>query len=170
MVRHPFPPAIAAASTATTNPRACLGIPRGPLCCQRRDQSGLEKLMQDRSDPYLLPIQELDIPRIAAIALEEGKELQHLWDGLTALNATLRMQVEDGAATKEDLDAALRLYAEVMRHAPTTIAAAAGAEGAGSGGDAIPKSLSEDEWRREWEEPLREFRIIVRAGGDTRIP
>ncbi|EAN98668.1 hypothetical protein C3747_23g122 [Trypanosoma cruzi] len=137
------------------------GTALGSLCCQRRGQSALHKLLQDPSDPYLRPIQDLDMPQIAAIAKNGKKEAQHLLDGLTAITVSLSVQLGGNGVTEEDIDAAFSVYTEVLRHAPGTAGAA------GIGDDA--GSVSEDVWRMEWERPLEEFRVVFRLTGDTRL-
>ncbi|KAH9599372.1 hypothetical protein LSM04_008108 [Trypanosoma melophagium] len=153
------------------------------LVMQRRQQGALSKLLHESSDPYLLPIQEMDIPRIAAIVLtREGKELHHLFDGLIAVNVTLGAQVRSGAVTQEELDAAFSVYTEVLRHAPTTISSPCDKEVLDNNSNninnnnsaavhhgVVERRVPEDVWKSEWEALVEEFLVIFRASGDTRL-
>ncbi|ORC87796.1 uncharacterized protein TM35_000202050 [Trypanosoma theileri] len=152
-------------------------LPTAFITLQRRQQGALSKLLHNPDDPYLLPIREMDIPRIAVVALTEGKELQHLCDGLIAVNVTLGAQVRSGAVTQEELDAAFSVYKEVLRHAPRTISSSYNDVNTVNNEnnnttvhhDLVERRVPEDVWRSEWESPLEEFLLIFRASGDTRL-
>ncbi|RNF26642.1 uncharacterized protein Tco025E_01104 [Trypanosoma conorhini] len=148
------------ATTAAAAMSVGCGTSVGALCCQRRHQGALHKLLHDHSDPYLQPIEEVDLPQLAAVATAGGGGPQHLLDGLTAATVVLAVQVRAGAATPRDADAAFAVYAAVMCLAP----------GAASGADGNAGGVSAEAWRSEWEGPLEEFRAVFRRTGDSRIP
>lgn len=101
---------------------------------------------------------------------------RHVWEGLCALNAVLRMQMESVSweeveapptpPSQEEMDAAYALYLFIMSHAPLKyIDSSAAAVPAGTEGD---WRIGEACWREDYVEELEQLGLLFQAAGDPR--
>ncbi|KAG8344828.1 hypothetical protein ERJ75_000058600 [Trypanosoma vivax] len=115
-------------------------------------------------DPFMRAVENLDLPRISALVFAgttnemngDSGLLRRLWEGLIAATTVLRILAEDSSVTRTGLDAALAVYAEVLRLSPHESQRKA--------------LLTLEEWETDWEPALEEFRAAFHATGDGRLP
>lgn len=82
-------------------------------------------------------------------ALQTERVVSHLFDGLCAVSAAIRMQAEDGAATPEELEAVRRVCAAVVAAQETG-------------------SITAERWAADFAAEMAELEVIWRHLGDPR--
>ncbi|KAG5481517.1 hypothetical protein LSCM1_05535 [Leishmania martiniquensis] len=88
-------------------------------------------------------------PQERKAALQMERVVSHLFDGLCAMSAAMRMQAEEGTASVEQCDAAFRVYERIMSAYRDGIIAA-------------------DRWRADFAPELEELRVTWQHLGDPR--
>ncbi|CAJ1007214.1 hypothetical protein Q4I28_002528 [Leishmania naiffi] len=90
------------------------------------------------------------LPQEEKAALQMERVVSHLFDGLCAMSAAMRMQTEEGAPSLEERDAAFSVYGRIM---------SAYRDGA----------ITEDRWRADFMPELEELQVIWQHLGDPRV-
>ncbi|KAG5508186.1 hypothetical protein JKF63_05441 [Porcisia hertigi] len=135
------------------------------LLAQRRAQSSGEAVLQSlhatgvqcRSQAEAVAKEKLrsaqeaydSLPQEEKGALQTELVVSHLFDGLCAMSAALRVQAEEGTPSVEELDAAFSVYERIIAYYREGL-------------------IAEDRWSTDFVPELEELRVIWRHLGDDR--